>query len=260
MKKISLLVSTTDNNLLKNKTFFNNIDFEICEVIIVQQLIYSEEKLVLDEDVKLVSVKEKGLSKSRNRAITLATTKYALICDDDINFIKGFEQVILSAFEKYNNAALLSFKIEDENGEAYKTYPQQSFKHDFRSIMRVNSIEMALNLNCFENKKIYDENFGLGAACPTGEDTILSVEIYKSNKPCYFINESIVIHPLESSGSNFHDKYPFHRGQLYRRAFGPIGIIFGLIFSMKKYKLYSSNYSIVFFVKEFMKGYFTKVF
>lgn len=259
MKKISLLVSTVDLNLKKNIKFADNIDFSICEVIVVQQLINTNEKLTLDFEAKVVSVKEKGLAKSRNRALANASCNLVLICDDDIQFVKGFEQLILDAYKKYDDAALISFQIKDEEGRPYKDYPKQSHEHTFRSILRVNSIETTFNLNNFSTKKLYDENFGLGAKCPTGEDTIFAVDTYKSKLKCYYKAETIVIHPLESSGKNFNREYPIHRGQVYRRAFGFIGLFLGFLFAVKKYSLYKSKLGFFTFNINFLKGYFSKL-
>lgn len=259
MKKISLLVSTVDLNFKQNKDFAKNIDFSICEVIVVQQLIHSEELLTLDFEAKIVAYKEKGLAKSRNKALALASCPIALICDDDISFVKGFEESILTAYASHPEAALISFKIEDKEGRAYKDYLPRSQAHTFRSILRVNSIETSIQLAKFPSVKHYDERFGLGAACPTGEDTIFAVDTYKANLACYYVAKTIVIHPLESSGKTFDRDYPIYRGQVYRRAFGLVGLAFGFLFAFKKYPLYKSELSLSSFIYRFVKGYFTPI-
>ena len=85
-------------------------------------------------------------------ALSLATCSIALICDDDVQFVKGFEQIILAAYESHPEAALISFRIEDEWGKPYKDYPASSHKHSFRSILRVNSIETSIQLNKIQQK------------------------------------------------------------------------------------------------------------
>jgi GT2 family glycosyltransferase len=259
MKKISLLVSTVDLNFQENKSFAQNIDFSICEVIVIQQQIHSNELLSLAFEAHIVSYKEKGLAKSRNRAIEHATCPIALICDDDVQFLKGFEQDILAAYEEFPNAALISFKIQDESGLPYKTYLEANQSHSFRSIMRVNSIETSIQVNKLGSIQPYDERFGLGASCPTGEDTIFAIDCYKAGLLCIYVNKTIVVHPLESSGKIFNVDYPFYRGQLYRRAFGWLGIPFGIFFAIKKYKLYRTDLGFISFVIKFLKGFITPV-
>lgn len=258
MKKISLLVSTVDLNFKQNTKFAEHIDFSICEVIVIQQLIGSQEKLSLDFDATVVSIKEKGLAKSRNRAIAHSNCPIALICDDDISFVKGFEQDILKAYSLYPDAALISFKIEDKQGNPYKNYLSTSMPHTFRSILRVNSIETSIQLSKFASNQHYDERFGLGASCPTGEDTIFAVDTFRAGLPCYFVDKTIVIHPLESSGKTFHANYSFHRGQVYRRAFGLLGLPFGMLFAFKKYHLYKKELGLLAFILRFWKGYFSE--
>lgn len=259
MKKISILVSTVDSKLKNNTAFFENIDFDICEVIIIQQLINSSEPLTLNYPAKIFSYQEKGLAKSRNRALEKATCNIALIADDDVKFVKGFEQKIINAYEKYPDAALISFRIETDEGILYKNYSQVAMKHNLISAARVSSIEISLNLNLLENRKLYDENFGLGALyCPTGEDTIMCVDMYKSGKNCYFMPETIVIHPLESTGKNFHDQYASNLGKVYKRAFGWLGFLFGIFFSFNKYKQYKHQQPLSLFISRFIAGYFSK--
>lgn len=257
MKKISLLVSTVDLNFKQNKSFAEHIDFSICEVIVVQQRIHSEEVLELDFEAKVISVEEKGLAKSRNRAWAAATCPIAIICDDDIQFVKGFEQQILSAYAQYPDAALISYQIKDEEGRPYKNYPPNGGPHTFRSILRVNSVEMSVRLDRFPSQMPFEEKFGLGAVCPTGEDTIFAMDTFKSGKKCYYIAEPLVIHPLESSGKNFDKAYPFYRGQVYARAFGWLGLPFGLFFALKKYPLYKAKLGLLAFVSSFIRGFFT---
>lgn len=257
MKKISLLVSTVDLNLKGNKSFAEHIDFSICEVIIVQQRIHLDEVLELDFEAKIISVEEKGLAKSRNKAWAAATCPIALICDDDIQFVQGFEQRILSAYEQYPDAALISYQIKDEKGRPYKDYNLDGGRHTFRSVLRVNSVELSVCLDKFSIQSPFDEQFGLGATCPTGEDTIFVMDTFKSGLPCYYMAEPLVIHPLESSGKAFDQSYPFHRGQVYARAFGGIGLFFGLFFAIKKHPLYKEKLGLLDFVRSFIRGFFT---
>jgi GT2 family glycosyltransferase len=259
MKKISLLVSTVDSNFKENINFAKHIDFSICEVIVVQQMIQHDDRLKLDFDAKIVSVKEKGLAKSRNLALSLATCPIALICDDDVQFVKGFEQIILAAYERHPEAGLISFRIEDALGNSYKGYPASGHKHSFRSILRVNSIETSIQLNKIQQNKPYDERFGLGAACPTGEDTIFAVDTYNTGVSCYYVSKPIVIHPLESSGKTFSKEYPIYRGQVYRRAFSALGIPLGVLFALKKYTLYKKELGLLSFIVKFFKGYFSRI-
>lgn len=256
MKKISLLVSTVDLNFKQNKSFAEHIDFSLCEVIVVQQRIHLDEVLDLDFEAKVISVKEKGLAKSRNRAWAAATCPIALICDDDIQFVKGFEHRILSAYAQYPDAALISYQINDEQGRPYKDYNLQSGPHTFRSVLRVNSVEMSVRLDKFSRRSPFDEQFGLGANCPTGEDTIFAMDTFKSGLPCYYMAEPLVIHPLESSGKTFDQSYPYYRGQVYARAFAWMGLPFGLYFALKKYPLYKEKMGLFHFVSSFIRGFF----
>ncbi len=53
-----------------------------------------------NQQIKMVSVKERGLSKSRNKAIELADHQYCLLCDDDEVFENNYAEIILQGFDK----------------------------------------------------------------------------------------------------------------------------------------------------------------
>lgn len=65
----------------------------------------------------IFSYKEKGLSKSRNRAIEKAKADICVIADDDVKYVQNYEQIICNAYEKYPFADIIVFNIKSLNNE-----------------------------------------------------------------------------------------------------------------------------------------------
>ncbi len=58
---------------------------------------------------RIYSTTERGLSRSRNMAITRATADICLLCDDDEVFVPGYAGKILEAYEDLPQADIIIF-------------------------------------------------------------------------------------------------------------------------------------------------------
>jgi glycosyltransferase involved in cell wall biosynthesis len=259
MKKLSILVSTVDGNLKNNPAFFENIDFDTCEVIVVQQLINSNKKLTLNNPSQVFSYHEKGVSKSRNRALEKARTQIVLMADDDTQFIKGFEKEILNAHANHPEAHIITFQAMNSLGLPFKKYSDTPYKHSFRTIFKISNIEVSINLSHFKERKLFDENFGPGSACISGSDTVFVVDSYNKGLNMYYEPIPIVIHPPVSSGRTYTEKQVYHKGIMYRRCFGWMGFPLCILFAIKKHKEYKKDLSFFTFLKQMLKGWMVKI-
>lgn len=224
---IQVLISTTN----PNPEDFYNLDFD--KVIISQN---DKGQVENRELVKFLSFDEKGLSKSRNRAIQESDADIGLIADDDLKYCENFEEKIHNAFQKYPDADILTFKIVTPEGQPYKNYSDKPFKHSRTSIYRVSSVEIVLKLSSIKSAGLtFDERFGLGATFKSGEETIFLNDALDAGLKIYFIPENIVIHPIESSGKILDQNFFFSKGALIKRMYvNSIFLLFGIIFLVKQ--------------------------
>lgn len=255
--KVQVLMSTmnlksvTDLPAGLNKLINDNVK---CTVI--NQSEGSKFNYISDQnDIKIHSFSEKGISKSRNRNLQLLHEKIGLITDQDIMFKTGFQDLIIEAFEQDPGADIITFQIEDEQGKPFKKYKQHSFWMNQRDIMKVSSVEIAFKTRAImENKIKFDEEFGLGSMFPTGEETIfLSDALHKGLKIKY-VPKPLVIHPKGTSGHNFENNEQLiaAKGAMFFRIFGIKAYMISIIFALKKYRKSSEN--IFNFVKLMFKG------
>lgn len=157
------------------------------------------------EDVKVVQIFGKGLSKNRNNALRNSTSEICLIGDDDVIYTHQSFNTIIEEYKQNKDKDIILFKIKTlNNGPEYKAYPTSnylitrgSFKH------YISSIEITFKReNIIKNNIFFDERFGLGSKyfCMGGEDEILINDCLKKKMRVYYVNKFIVEHEFMSSG------------------------------------------------------------
>ncbi len=155
-------------------------------------------------NVRVINVFEKGLSKSRNLAIANARGKIALIADDDLVFLEGFEQKIAKGFNHFPDATAIKFITVSFSGVPFRKYPAVALRH-LSALQRLNSssIEMAFNIDKLrESGRKFNEHFGLGSTFPLGEEPILLNELYHAGWQVSHYPEAIVSHSEENNSNN----------------------------------------------------------
>ncbi|MCT7492529.1 glycosyltransferase [Aliarcobacter cryaerophilus] len=245
---LNILISTVDNKFLTRTTEIDS------STIIINQLISTDKCSVDSENV--FSFYEKGLSKSRNKAIEFCNSDIALISDDDVEYIENLEEIIVKAFEENPSIDIITFQIKTPDGGLFKTnYQDFEFIHNMKSIMKVSSIEIAFKTNSIKKSNLkFDEKFGLGTNYPTGEEAIFLSDALKRGLKIKYIPITIVFHPKESSGGMFKDnpKLISAKGAMLYRIFGICGYLVAFIFAIKKYKI--SNYKLFTFFAYMLEG------
>jgi len=242
-----ILISTVDDAFLERKYHPN------CSCIIINQLIKLNKSKYNLENV--FSFKEKGLSRSRNRALELCHCDIALLGDDDVTYIDNIEEVIKKAFKENPDADIITFQATTPTGKLFKNnYKNYPFVHNARSIMRVSSIEIAFRVASVKRVGLkFDEDFGLGSRFPTGEEVIFLHDAIKRGLKAIYVPTPIVSHPKESSGAELSNpKLLKAKGALFYKLFRKEAHLVSLLFTLKKYK--KSNYSWLHFYKLILRG------
>ena len=111
------------------------------------------------EDVKICTLRGKGLSLNRNNAIACATGDICLIGDDDITYLPNHVPHIIEIFESHPTIDIATFKYESRNNP--KQYPSYSF--DLRQSAKgyyVTSFEIAFRRKSVQGKVWFNPLFG----------------------------------------------------------------------------------------------------
>lgn len=249
-----VLITTMNEWIYRVKTELlpqlKNVD----EVIISHQI---TDKNILPENnnlwknVKYFFMFEKWLSKNRNNALSKSTTDICYICDDDLNFIDWFENIIKDKYLQ-NNYDVITFQAENEKWK--KHFKLLEWKHNILSVLKVSSIWITFNREIISKIWLkFDEKFWLGSKYPVWEENIFLSDCIKNKLKIYHFDESIVIHPDESSGIYYRDDLVIARIKVFKRLFWWIWwFLWVFYFTILHYKFYKNKYSIIkFFILSF---------
>lgn len=224
------------------------------EVIISHQITdwsILPESNTLWDNVKYFCMFEKWLSKNRNNAISKSTTDICYICDDDLNFIDWFENIIKDKYLQ-NNYDVITFQAE--NGNWKKHFKLLEWKHNMLSVLKIWSWGITFRRNSLSKIWMkFDENFWLWTKFPVWEENIFLTDCIKSKLNVYHFDNSIVIHPDESSWMNYRDELIIARIKVFKRLFWFFWwILWVIYFTIFDYNIYKNKYSIKnFFILSF---------
>ncbi|MBK7110354.1 MAG: glycosyltransferase [Chitinophagales bacterium] len=247
---IGLAISTLNDGIFQIDALCN-AGFD--EIVIVHQITAFEKieeyKLVYKKlsapYIKFISMQETGLSKSRNACIENITTDYLLLCDDDNLLTENIYSTLLQSIEKYPDAITLTGKMLDDKMQPIKNYSNNTFLHSVRTAAKVSSCEMLLKRNwILQNKITFNEQFGLGATYPGGEEFIFLNDIIKAGGTARYIPINIcILKTMNTSGRIYTPAMVTAKGAMIRKVYGWQFLFINLAYTMRKYGEYKSSMS-----------------
>lgn len=213
---ISILISTmnrSDFSFLD--AMFPHHNWRDLNLVIVNQTKKGQELKSELENIIVVNSYAVGLSKSRNLALKNCKTTYGVIADDDVVYESDFMMIFLEAIQQKPELALYVFKSCDFNNRDRKKYPNSIFQFSLPlKKFKPSSIEIMLNIDLVKSKNLkFNENFGLGAYYPVGEEEVFLIDLLTADLKAIFFPKTVVKHLQESSRTKVKD-YDFLKTQL----------------------------------------------
>lgn len=248
MELVSFLISTLGcmpqhlHELLNDivKQTYRNVEavvvLQSCDESIRQRVTHVIDSIT-EIPIQLVVSKTLGLSKSRNVAIASSRGDLLIVCDDDCRYPSGAASHIVEAMAERTDWDIISFQMAEPGTQRlHKQYPFYKKKHNLRSLMHVSSVEIAMRKQVVKNTKLFDERLGLGTPYITGEENVMLVDLHRKNVTIGYYPKIIVFHPLEKSGCGACDidQLILSKGVLFRRMFGPMAVVLGPIFFIRR--------------------------
>ena len=218
MSSIQILVST-----------MRQVDFSLIEkmniqtdAIVINQCDHYEYHELIREKftIKWFDVAEKGLSRSRNVALSKATADICLLVDDDEILNDGYANVILSEFENNLKVGLITFNLKSIGNISKRYINKRRKRLYFFNIMRYGSARIAFRRSLILNRRIcFASNFGAGAEISCGEDSLFLHDCLKKGIIAYSSPEYIAdIDDGDGKSSWFEgytEKYFFDLGSVF---------------------------------------------
>lgn len=202
---LEILVATMNRDSLDFLSrMFPFADFFSFSVLVINQTTKDKQLQSPYTNVRIINSFEKGLSKSRNLALDNALGKIVLVADDDVQFVKGFDDAILSFYNANPLADIAFFKTVTFEGKPYSAYYPETVKiTSQKNLVPVLSIEVAMRLSSIKNNDIrFNELFGLGAKFEDAEMLYFLRSAHNKGLTMYFCPEYIVRHQAWSSSDD----------------------------------------------------------
>ena len=256
MKKIEVLLSIMNiekiedyNKLLKeNKITGNVLTINQTEKVNVN---------INDGTKRIISINEKGVSKSRNRLIENAKGDICALADDDMVYIDNYEKIIENEYLKNRKADMIIFYIENKNTNREKNKKLGNKKLNILDIMKARSSEITFRLDAIKKANIkFDEDFGPNALIKKGEETIFLRDCLNKGLKIYGVNKKIGnAHNLKSTWfTGYNKEYLSDQGAIFYRMLPRFYKILILQYVIRKHSLYKMEMNIIEAYKEMKKG------
>ena len=166
---IQVLVSTMNRSSIE---FLNKMNLST-DVVVGNQ--NGEESVYIVEDtdrkITVACTNQKGLSNNRNTTLKYASAEICLLADDDVEYVDGYESLVMSKFSKHPNADIIVFNIIEDPIVRYVIRNEHVVGR--REYLKYGSVRIAFRRKSIVNNNIrFDPEFGTGSNVPMGEDNL----------------------------------------------------------------------------------------
>ncbi|MDO4188958.1 MAG: glycosyltransferase family A protein [Lachnospiraceae bacterium] len=207
-----------------------------------------------DQAVKYVKTTTRGLSRSRNLAISESDADICILCDNDVVYVDDYEKLILEEFEKRPDADIIVFYIKRKE----KPVPNYATarKMDYLSVLKIFSPEIAFRRESVKDLK-FNEDFGAGSGkYIMGEENIFLYDALKKKKNIYYVPTKIAeLKEVQSTWfSEYDEKFFISRGANYAAMSKGWSHLLIWQFALRKKNLYKENITMIQALKAMYKG------
>jgi glycosyltransferase involved in cell wall biosynthesis len=206
-----------------------------------------------NHEVIIICSTARGLSRSRNLALKYAKADVVVIADDDIQYVNGYSEKIIKAYNELCDADIITFKVRSD-----KKYLNKIKKINKIFVHKVTSYEITMRLDRI-SKIWFDEIFGTGSNFFLhGEENIFLTDCLRSQNNAYYYPQKIA-KLLEDERSStwfvgYNEKYFIDQGALYYRLSKYLVYFYVLQFAIRKFKLYKANFNMTTALYYMLKG------
>lgn len=245
----------------------NQEDFSIAEktgvksdTLMINQCPADEGEDVLSEcrfqnhRIRMLTVHERGLSRSRNLAIRQAKGNVVLICDDDETLNENYVKIINHAYQQIPDADIIAFKMENQE---CRLKPRAQ-RLTMLTCLRISSWQISFKPESVKARNIhFDVNMGAGTGNGAGEEVKFLRDCIKAGLKAYYVPEAIgTVKQTDSTWfKGFSREFFYQRGITNRYMLGlPLSIMYAVYYTIVKRKKYQDDLSMIDAFLYTMKG------
>ena len=200
---------------------------------------YKEEN-ICNALLRTFSVTDRGLTKSRNLAISKSQADICIICDDDEIFNEGYEKAVLSAYDALPDADIIIFDMVDRPlkwGNSIK-------RLGYIDLMSVSSWQITFRREkLLASGVLFDENMGAGSGNGAEEEFRFLTQCRKAKLRIYHypFRLASVAQTQSTWFKGFDEEFFVNRGNPTRYIMGlPLSVLYAAYYAFAKRKQLSS--------------------
>lgn len=191
--------------------------------------------------VRIYSTTQRGLTRSRNMAISKSDADVCLLCDDDEVFVEGYESAILEAYEQLPQADVIIFKMVNRP----PSFSDEVQRLRFPKTMKVSSWQISFRReNLLRSGVRFDERMGAGTGNGAEEELKFLTDCEKAGLKIYYVPAEIAsVAQTESTWfAGFNEQFFENRGATTRYVLGvPLAVLYGIYYVVRKKAMYQSQ-------------------
>lgn len=196
---------------------------------------YKEEN-ICNALMRTFSVTDRGLTKSRNLAISKSQADICIICDDDEIFNEGYEKAVLSAYDALPDADIIIFDMVDRPlkwGNSIK-------RLGYIDLMSVSSWQITFRREkLLASGVLFDENMGAGSGNGAEEEFRFLTQCRKAKLRIYHypFRLASVAQTQSTWFKGFDEEFFVNRGNTTRYIMGlPLSVLYAAYYAFAKRK------------------------
>lgn len=254
VKTVQVLISTM--NQIDPRKLASKMG--ISEYVIINQItqdIKIPKDISTDKSI-IVSLKEKGLSRSRNKAILYSSADICAIADDDMKYVDKYEKILIDGYMKYPDADIIAFYVVSEDPRQCKAKLKEG-RLSLLKTMKIASVNITFRRQSIVHSNIkFDETFGTGTANYMGEENIFLFDCYRKGLKIYYIPISIaeLVYSHSTWFSGINKIYFIVKGRVFYRMSQLLWPLLIIQFAIRKRKLYSGSLRLIQVLKYMYQG------
>ena len=247
--RVQFLVSCMHEDM---ERFINRREWEKYDYVIVNQTNITKEVIIKrDKSHVVINSPERGLSRSRNRALI---ESIGVICDNDGVPVGNADKIIEKAYEEIPQADIIVFD------EINKRFGDKIKKLKKFELLRVSSTEITFRRKKVDRLLCFDTRLGAGSDLGSGEENKFLMDAYKNKMNIYYYPQKIMdwpedLHDDSTWFSGYDKKSLYNRGVIASCVLGKtVGIVYCLFYAVTKKKLYIENCNVFQAICYLLKG------
>ncbi len=196
---------------------------------------YKEEN-ICNALLRTFSVTDRGLTKSRNLAISKSQADICIICDDDEIFNEGYEKAVSSAYDALPDADIIIFDMVDRPlkwGNSIK-------RLGYIDLMSVSSWQITFRREkLLASGVLFDENMGAGSGNGAEEEFRFLTQCRKAKLRIYHypFRLASVAQTQSTWFKGFDEEFFVNRGNTTRYIMGlPLSVLYAAYYAFAKRK------------------------